>query len=233
MDGADGRGARAGGGGGASRKRARVATASGEEDTEPLTAVTAAYAGVDGYGIARDEKRRQRVSGVYAEGIQYGEVEARAFAYALTWVAAAKDGEDKARHFVDLGSGVGKAVLTAAATGGFASVTGVELLRPLHEAAVAALAKCDVAALRGTKVAFECGDALRYDWSSMDVTFVSLTCFTEEQVARVAEGATRLKKGARMIVTSRTLETPALRMLRKEKIAYGKGTLTFIAYERV
>ena len=230
MDGADGRCARAGGGG-ASRKRARRDSGTSEE--EPLLAVTAAYAGVDGYGIARDEKRRQRVSGVYAEGIQYGEVEARAFAYALTWVAAVKDGEDKARHFVDLGSGVGKAVLTAAATGGFASVTGVELLRPLHDAAVAALAKCDVAALRGTNVIFECGDALRYDWSSMDVTFVSLTCFTEEQVARVAECATKLKKGARMIVTSRTLETPALRMLRKEKIAYGKGTLTFIAYERV
>ena len=263
MDGAEGS-SRARAAGGGERKRARSTSAAPGEE-EALRAVCAAYDGVDGYRIAREEKGRQRSSGLFIEGLQYGEVDAAAFAYALTWVAP-RDGDaatkrarpdpskerasaaGKAattaapgeaattapgRHFIDLGSGVGKAVLTAAATGGFASATGVELLRPLHEAALAARARCDPAALRGTAVHFECGDALTYAWGSLDVVFVSLTCFTDEQVARVAEGAANLSAGARLLVTSRPLHTPALRLLRREKIAYGKGTLTFIAYERV
>ena len=51
--------------------------------------------------------------------------------------------------------------------------------------------------------------------------------------ALVKLGAAALPTGARMLVTSRPLDVEALRLLRKEKIKYGRGTMTFLAYERV
>jgi hypothetical protein len=35
------------------------------------------------------------------------------------------------------------------------------------------------------------------------------------------------------LVTSRALDSPLLKLLRSSVLPYGKGTLTFIAYERV
>ena len=78
-----------------------------------------------------------------------------------------------------------------------------------------------------------CADALEFPWTSHDLVFVSLTCFTEEMVARVAARAEELTIGARIIVTSRPLESACLRLLRRERLCYGKGMMTFIAYERV
>jgi len=196
-----------------------------------LTALAGAYGAIDAYAIARDAKRQQRESGVFIDGIQYGEVDPAAFAAALSWCAPRAD-----ETFVDLGSGSGKAVLTAAALHSLASATGVEIMRPLHEAAMRAheaMLAADVGALLTTCVRFECGDALEHPWTECDLVFVSLTCFTDEMVERVAADAHRLRPGSRLLCTSRALETSALRLLRREPIKYGRGTLTFLAYERV
>lgn len=213
-----------------SKKRRAECSTSESDPSEALASVDAAFASVDGYEIARTEKRRQRDAGVFIEGVQYGEVKSSAFACALGWCSP-KPGET----FIDLGSGTGKAVLTAAALSAFSAVEGVEILRPLHEAAVAARARCNDAALR-TKLAdvhFHCADALAYPWAAFDIVFVSLTCFTDEQVARVRERVADLATGARIIVTSRTLDSAALKMLRRADLPYGKGRMTFIAYERI
>ena len=187
-----------------------------------------AYTPIDGYLIAREEKQEQRNNGIFVDGIQYGEVDMTAFASALAWVSP-KSGE----RFIDLGSGIGKAVLAAAASYAFESCTGVEILEPLHDAALRALATCRKTLL-AHEVEFICADALEHPWStSADVVFVSLTCFTDEMVERVKVGAAALPTGARMLVTSRPLDVEALRLLRKEKIKYGRGTMTFLAYERV
>ena len=99
--------------------------------------VDAAYDAVDGYAIARVEKKRQRDAGEMLDGIQYGEVSTSAFAEALAWM-----NPNPGESFIDLGSGTGKAVLTAAAAYSLASATGVQILRPLHDAAVSALGRC-------------------------------------------------------------------------------------------
>ena len=197
-----------------------------------LAIVTSAYVAIDGYDIARTAKRQQREAGIYIDGIQYGEVNPEAFATALSWCAP-RAGET----FVDLGSGSGKAVLTAALLHPLASATGIEILEPLHKAALRAheaVLAADARALRTPEVRFECGDALSHPWTDCDLVFVSLTCFTDEMVERVAADAQRLRSGSRLLCTSRALETgSALRLLRREPIKYGRGMLTFLAYERV
>lgn len=111
------------------RKRSRdtasrrvVVTSTSQLRTDSLAHVAAAYASVDGYTVAREEKAQQRAAGVFIEGIQYGEVKAEAFARCLDWVEPVA-GE----IFFDLGSGTGKAVLTAAALHPFAAATGIEI----------------------------------------------------------------------------------------------------------
>ena len=90
-----------------------------------------AYTNIDGYGIARDAKRQQREEGVFLDGIQFGEVRPESFLTALGWCDP-QPGES----FIDLGSGTGKAVLTAAAAYKLKSCAGVELLRPTNKSSL-------------------------------------------------------------------------------------------------
>ena len=200
-------------------------------DTAPsgaLQMVSAAFGKIDAYAIARESKRQQRAKGVYTDGLQYGEVDLQAFATALGWCKP-RPGE----KFVDLGSGSGKAVLAAAALHPFSSATGIELVPQLHDTAVEALGRCETSLLQTKDVHFTCADALDFVWTDHDVVFVSITCFTDEMVARVERDAVKLRPGARMLVTSRALNCgPLLRLLHREKLTYGRGTLTFLAYER-
>jgi precorrin-6B methylase 2 len=215
------------------KKRPRAAACdapaeNGDEDGG-VASVGAAYEGIDGYLIAREAKRQQRAEGVFLDGLQFGEIHPRAFATALSWCMP-----QKGERFIDLGSGTGKAVLTAAALHPFESAVGVEIVQQLHDAALQAHARFRAGELQARDVSFECADALRYPWTEADVVFVSLTCFTDEMVAQIGRDALKLRPGARLLVTSRELECgSALRRVRREKLTYGRGAMTFILYERV
>jgi len=103
-----------------------------EEDVR-FDLLDSVYAFADGYQIARDEKQRQRKQGVYRDGLTYGEVAPSSFATVLNWIRPVA-GE----HFVDLGSGTGKAVLTAAILHPFGAAIGVEIQQALHDVALQA-----------------------------------------------------------------------------------------------
>ena len=87
-----------------------VDTSTSQLHIDTLAHLASAYAAVDGYALAREEKAAQRAAGIFRDGIQYGEVSTASFARCLEWVQPIA-GE----IFFDLGSGTGKAVLTAAA----------------------------------------------------------------------------------------------------------------------
>ena len=102
------------------RKRATATAPAAPDDAESaasaddarLAALESLFAAAgDGYALSREAKRKQRENSVFLDGIQYGEVSISSFAAALAWVRP-QPGET----FVDVGSGVGKAVLAAAAT---------------------------------------------------------------------------------------------------------------------
>ena len=205
-----------------------VEAAAAATEVDGLTAVTEAFGNIDGYSVARDTKKRQREQGVFLEGIQYGEIDPSAFARALGWVEP-RDGE----NFCDLGSGTGKAVLTAAALHRFACATGVELLEPLHAAAEQAYAKLPAAAILTDQVRLLCGDAFAHPWTEgAGVVFCTLTCLTDEAIAALERDCERLPRGARLIVTTRELQCSCMRLLHREKLTYGKGSLLFLAYVR-
>ena len=66
----------------------------------------------DGYARSREAKRKQREKSVFLDGIQYGEVSISSFAAAVELTVRP---QPVGETFVDVGSGVGKAVLAAVA----------------------------------------------------------------------------------------------------------------------
>ena len=216
---------------GAASSCSAVAKSTSERHTDSLAHLAAAYAAVDGYALAREEKAAQRAAGVFRDGIQYGEVSAASFARCLEWVTPVA-GE----VFYDLGSGTGKAVLTAAALHPLAAAYGIEIQPRLHEAALAARRAFEAiegASLRAGRVTLQCGDAFAEDaaWpETADLVFCTTTCFTPELRAALERGVARLRVGARLIVTTLPFESPRLTLLRREALPYAKGSLQFFAY---
>ena len=227
------------------RKRATAAAPAAPDDAESaasaddarLTALETLFAAAgDGYALSREAKRKQRENSVFLDGIQYGEVSISSFAAALAWVRP-QPGET----FVDVGSGVGKAVLAAALLHPLEAAIGIEILDDLHDAAERALAaarrpRAPCGPLAARRVELRRADALAppVAWADdADVVFCTTTCFTPEMRAAFVRGAERLRVGARVIVTTAPLESARFRLLRSERLPYGKGSLLFFAYERV
>lgn len=147
--------------------------------------------------------------------------------------------------FVDLGSGTGKAVLTAAALYPLASARGIEIQPRLHDAALRACARllatpstgcqaaCPTLRVPHDEVRFELGDALSSAWyEGVSLVFCTPTCFSPEMLAALRAGVAQLRPGARLALTTRAVDWPGLKLLRKGPLPYGKGMLTFFVYER-
>lgn len=93
--------------------------------------------------------------------------------------------------FYDLGSGTGKAVLTAAALYPLGAAKGIEIQPSLHDAALRTKAKLESCATQArialrtpmAAVQFECGDALEGSWvEDADLVFCTTTCLSSSQV---------------------------------------------------
>ena len=112
--------------------------------------------------------------------------------------------------FLDIGSGVGKAVL-AAASSHFTSARGVEILNELHVAAESAREKLLTSANPQLHkvVTFVCGDALDEDLSSTQFLFCNCAVFTAEMLSRLEKICASLPFGALALVTSPSVASRA------------------------
>jgi len=140
--------------------------------------------------------------------------------------------------FVDLGSGTGRAVLTAAALYKLGGALGIEIQPRLHLAATQAAARIDWGAVKTKKkkVEFRCEDGLgeKESWSNCaDLVFCTTTCFTDEMLELFTARAAGLKKGARLCITTRGLKSKQFELVRSGVLPYAKGALTFYVYRRV
>eukprot|EP00965_Chrysotila_dentata_P004495 145952-Pleurochrysis_carterae.AAC.4 len=200
-------------------------------DPSPLILVQKAYSSIDGYEIARVEKKRQRAEGHFVAGIQYGEIEPSAFAQVLQWM-----GPNEGDRFLDLGSGSGKAVLTAASLYKLDLALGIEVQPKLHAAALDARSRLLALSAPPTParlIEFRNEDAFKKQWyEGLDLVFCTTTCFTPEMIEQLQRDAEKLRVGARIAVTTRPLNSLKFRMTQKGVLPYGKGSLTFFVYVR-
>jgi precorrin-6B methylase 2 len=170
---------------------------------------------------------------VVLDGIQYGEVKPSSFVQVLAWLAP-----EPGDVFVDIGSGTGRAVLTAAALYSLGGAIGIEIQPELHTAATRAHAKLDwsAAATGQERVRFclEDGLATEVTWpASASLIFCTTTCFTDEMLASFTRLASRLRPGARVAITTRGFKGAPFELMHSGLLPYAKGALTFHVYRRI
>jgi hypothetical protein len=137
--------------------------------------------------------------------LSYGEMEFESFGSLIC--SLTKHGVDlgSMSTFVDLGSGVGKIVISAALLGIFEKCTGIEIISELHRTSASMLKRfyrhnqnnAEVVAIE-----FIAGDASFIDWSNADMVFAHATCFDAEIMTRLAETSCKMKDGSIFITIS-------------------------------
>jgi SAM-dependent methyltransferase len=137
--------------------------------------------------------------------------------------------------FYDLGCGVGKAVLFAAALRPFARCTGIEIVPDLYVAAQQARERFEESARTdypdaAKEITFVQGDIFTQDLSDADVVFSHCTCFDEDLMARLATVLGGLRSGAQAVTVTKELPAGSGFTLRESvpfRLGWGEATVFF------
>ena len=159
----------------------------------------------------------RQVNQYLSASLSYSEVQYEAFHKIFTRLNRLGFSDENDGVFVDVGSGVGKAVFAAALFHNFKKVVGIEILSSLNKASLGVLEKWrDMrlkrrlpAAKHDLEVSLLLGDALSMNWAidaAPDVVFINATCFNQEMVQSLGVELCRLRPGSFVIITSQPLD---------------------------
>lgn len=159
------------------------------------------YKDVNAYVISINHRRDTEVKD---EQFTYGEIIFSSFADILN-VAKPNTGE----KFYDLGCGSGKAVFTAGLLYDNIEAIGIEYLQPLYDLCLEQLNKYKQITKnkRPDNIHFVHADLVNYDFSDADIVFLNATCFNKDSWKAILTTLDKLKKGARVIITTKTLSS--------------------------
>jgi len=188
------------------------------------------YQGVIARDVSIRERRRRKISD---DCFTYGEIEFLSFAYLLE-LTDPKPGD----NFYDLGCGAGKAVISAALLYDFSKVVGVEFLDDLHHLSKDIVAKfhrlIGVGADPQTyNIEFRHADMLATNFSDIDILFLNSTCFMGNLWEGLLIRMRHLKKGARVIVTSREILSDDFILEHKEMLDMSWGLCSASIYRKI
>ncbi|CAM9363861.1 unnamed protein product, partial [Ectocarpus fasciculatus] len=121
-----------------------------------------------------------------------------------SWAA---EPQGRSKTFVDLGSGAGRVLFSAAVCYPFQKCVGIEILESLHKLALAARNEYDrisdlwggdftdsVELVRGSMF-----DLNLFDWTQADVVVACSTCFSADMFEGLSVMGSRMKKGSYFI----------------------------------
>lgn len=190
------------------------------------------YSDVSGYEISSQAKSKLP----YADkSLTYGEVVPESFHTIISQIEP-KEGE----IFYDLGSGTGKAVILASLFFRFSKVFGLEKLEDLWKCSRDVLQRFETE-FKGllpkdaqtSIIDFINEDFLEYDFSDADIVFTHSTCFSEELMENVKRRLERLKKGARVITATKTLDSGLFTLIKQEEYQFSWGRATVYFYTKI
>lgn len=190
------------------------------------------YRDINGATLSRAERDRLHTD---AYSLVYGEIDFYAFQQMLAVAAPQKD-----EIFYDLGSGTGKAVLAAALLYDFAKVCGIELLPALYQQS-----QCLYDELlnhpkvmqyfprKQWNVHFINDDIFVYDFSEADIVFINATGFFGDEWNALLTKLNSLKKGAKIILTSKQLSAATYQLLHTDSYRMSWGLCSVYIYKKV
>jgi hypothetical protein len=129
--------------------------------------------------------------------LSYGEIEFESFGALIAGLTKYEVDLLGVFNFVDLGSGIGKAVICAALLGIFEKCTGYELVPDLHAASNKALKVFNKHNQNNTNMVYVdyiLGDCSFMDWSQADIVFLHGSCFDTETMARITDTCCKMKE---------------------------------------
>lgn len=149
-----------------------------------------------------------------ASSLSYGEMPYSSFHRIFTRLSRLGLSDSNEGKFVDIGSGVGKAVFAAALYHNFSKVVGIEILSGLHQASLGVFERWKTIKRQlpqfksDMEISLLMGDALTMDWAQgTDVVFMYATCFTREMLVPLGREACRLRSGSLVIITTYRLDS--------------------------
>lgn len=189
------------------------------------------YLNVDSIKDLSDQIREGlEATGRETDSLVYGEIAYSAM-YELLEMLKDKGviGGKAGEVFLDLGSGVGKAVLMAGFLHNFQTCIGFEVLSELHTMAVELFAKAqeDTAA----KLESRLGDYMEQDWPEATVVLSNSTCLTREMFdLLVQKAAERLPAGTVLISMSKAVHSASWSLVEQSQKALHWGICSFYVY---
>lgn len=169
------------------------------------------YHSIDGFSTSKNTREDLKL--ISDESLTYGEVEFMSFKEIID---LAKPRQNDV--FFDLGSGTGKAVIIAAMCFDFSVCKGIELLEPVYKLSCQALNALQESVnkqknniLRAVKhlpdIKFYNQNFIKTDLSSANIIFINATCYPIDFWDELINKFNNLKKGTRIIITSKKIES--------------------------
>ncbi len=168
----------------------------------------------------RDLSRAERIeNGYISSTLSYGEILFEPFQKLLTILYRHGFSPESGGKFVDIGSGIGKAVFAAALCHQFNACVGIEILSSLHHLAERPisekwrkLAQSKHKGKNNIDISFVRGDAqfLEHIWQEADVVFAHWTAFGSDLIGKYSKLAVKMKPRSYFISISHPLGPQAL-----------------------
>jgi hypothetical protein len=166
----------------------------------------------------------ERLAALTEFHLQYGEIPFLVMAEVLKVVKP-----EVWEEFVDLGSGTGRAVFTAALLWPMKSYQGVELLSALYHTSLEKkhelthlLSKVSYLKSRMEKIIFLHEDIQQFDFHKADIIFVCLPNWPEKPWLSLVEKFHHLKIGSRVICVDKTIHSPIFERIYFQFYSSGK-----------
>lgn len=159
--------------------------------------------------------------------LTYGEIQFEPFAALLSLLAPTADD-----HFFDLGSGIGKACLTATMVFNMQQATGVECLTELYEESVRIKHKTPSDLQK--RLIFKHGQLLNINIQPATIIFINATAFFGNEWENIVHFLSKnTQQGTRIIVTSKSLPTSKFLLLHKTVCLMSWGPAHIQIYSRL
>lgn len=184
------------------------------------------YANVNGHRVAKFAKLRRNIQ---SDSFLYGEIDFLAFMALMSYCSPTK--EDV---FFDLGSGAGKAVLSAALGFELKQAIGIELIPELVNLSNKLLGEvAGQSQMNCSPVMFLRDDILSADFSAASIVFINATAFQGQVWDNLLSKILQLAAGTRVVITSKRLPTSHFQIIYQGMEVMSWGMNSAFVYNKI